>query len=162
MPDGPSSCAGDGSRSLSSGHFLDIYGYEDDGTYLDYWDPRPGWGSTRSLYTWVVDASDHQWTHSLRITTNPPSNTPTFTDDPLVRRVTVAKTVHVTELRQAIDELRARYKLPVFAWTDSTLVQGSTRIKAPTSSNCARRWPTCSSQRAGPFPPTPTPPSPQA
>jgi hypothetical protein len=114
--------------SSGNGHFLDIYGYEQDGTYLDYWDPRPGWGSTRSLYAWVVDASDHQWTHSLRMVTNPPSNAPAFTDDPLVRRVTVAKTVHITELRQAIDELRIRYGLAAYAWTDPTLAAGTTPI----------------------------------
>jgi hypothetical protein len=121
-----------GWKPLTSGlgHFLDIYGYADDGTYLDYWDPRPGWGSTRSLYTWVVDASDHQWTHSLRLTTNPPSNAPTFTDDPLVRRVTVAKAVHVTEMRQAVDELRTRYGLPALVWTDASLAAGATQISA--------------------------------
>jgi hypothetical protein len=121
-----------GWKPLTSGlgHFLDIYGYADDGTYLDYWDPRPGWGSTRSLYSWVVDAPDHQWTHSLRLTTNPPSHAPVFSDDPLVRRVTVARAVHITELRQAIDELRTRYGLSAFAWTDGAVTAATTQISA--------------------------------
>jgi hypothetical protein len=55
------------------GHFLDLYGQEQDAAYLDYWDPWPGNGATRSLYTWVVDATGHNWTDSLRITTNLPS-----------------------------------------------------------------------------------------
>jgi hypothetical protein len=53
------------------GHFLDGYGYDQDGIYLDYMDPWPGHGYTKSLYDWVVSASDHRWTHSLQITTNP-------------------------------------------------------------------------------------------
>ena len=53
------------------GHFLDIYGQETDAAYLDYWDPWPGNGATRSLYTWVLDASDHQWTHTLKLASAP-------------------------------------------------------------------------------------------
>ena len=112
-----------------SGHFLDIYGHEEDGTYLDYWNPLPGWGSTRALYTWVVDASDHRWTHTLRMTTNPPTATPTFTDDPLARRVTPVKAVHITELRQAIGTLRARHGLSAFSWSDAALSAGWTKVQ---------------------------------
>ena len=46
---------------------------------------------------------------------------PTFTDDPLVAGATVVKAVHVTELRQAIAALRARYSLSSLAWTDAVL-----------------------------------------
>jgi hypothetical protein len=57
------------------GHALDGYGYDDQtGTandYLLYMDPWPGNGYTKSLYTWVVSAADHNWTHTLQITTNP-------------------------------------------------------------------------------------------
>jgi hypothetical protein len=53
------------------GHFLVNYGYDETG-YLDYMDPWPGHGYTRSLYSWVVSASDHDWTHTLQVTTNPP------------------------------------------------------------------------------------------
>ena len=47
------------------------YGYDESG-HLDYMDPWPGHGYTRSLYSWVVSASNHDWTHTLQITTNPP------------------------------------------------------------------------------------------
>jgi hypothetical protein len=53
-----------------SGHFLDGYGYEQDGQYLWYMDPWPGNGNIKSLYTWVVSATDHTWTNTLQITTN--------------------------------------------------------------------------------------------
>jgi hypothetical protein len=52
------------------GHFLDGYGYAQDGAYMDYMDPWPGNGYTRSLYDWVVSSSDHTWTHTLRVTTD--------------------------------------------------------------------------------------------
>jgi hypothetical protein len=53
------------------GHFLDGYGYDLNGQYLDYMDPWPGNGYTKSLYTWVASAADHTWTHSLQITSPP-------------------------------------------------------------------------------------------
>ena len=57
------------------GHFLVGYGYDQNGDYLDYMDPWPGNGYTKSLYSWVVHADyDHDWTHTLQITT--PSPTP--------------------------------------------------------------------------------------
>ena len=49
----------------------------------------------------------------------------TFTDDPLVPRVTLVKVVHVTELRLAIDRERTRRSLAAFAWTDPVLTPGS-------------------------------------
>jgi len=55
---------------------------------------------------------------------------PTFTDDPLVAATTRMKAVHITELRTAIDALRARYNLSAFAWTDATLSAGVTSVKA--------------------------------
>ena len=42
---------------------------------------------------------------------------PTFTDDPLVSQVTVIKLVHLTELRAAVDQLRARAGLSAASWT---------------------------------------------
>jgi len=55
------------------GHFLDGFGYDSDGQYLHYMDPWPGNGYTLSLYTWVVSASDHAWTHTLQLTTSLPT-----------------------------------------------------------------------------------------
>ena len=55
---------------------------------------------------------------------------PTFTDDSLHTQSTSVKAVHITELRQAINDLRARYSLVPFAFTDATLTAGTTVIKA--------------------------------
>ena len=49
----------------SGGHFLVGYGYVSSGSYLKYMDPWPGEGYTTSVYSWVVSASDHEWTHTL-------------------------------------------------------------------------------------------------
>lgn len=49
------------------GHEMVGYGYDQNGLYLDYMDPLPGHGYTKSLYSWVVNASDHRW-HNTRTT----------------------------------------------------------------------------------------------
>lgn len=59
-------------------------------------------------------------------TTTPP---PTFSDDPITAGTTI-KAAHLTELRVAVDALRARYNLSAMVWTDSTIVAGETSIKA--------------------------------
>jgi len=51
---------------------------------------------------------------------------PTFTDDPLQARITLVKAVHLNELRRWIDELRVRFTLGAYTWTDATLVPGAT------------------------------------
>jgi hypothetical protein len=66
----------------------------------------------------------HSWT--LRVTSTPL----TFTDDPLTALGTLVKAVHITELRQRIDTLRARVALLAFSWTDPTITTGVTVIKA--------------------------------
>ena len=55
---------------------------------------------------------------------------PSFADDPLTTRATPVKSGHVAELRLRIDELRSRYWLPSFPWTDATLIPGVTPVKA--------------------------------
>jgi lysophospholipase L1-like esterase len=55
---------------------------------------------------------------------------PTFTDDPLQPGVTPIKVAHLTELRGAIDSLRARYGVPAMTWTDATLSPGVTPARA--------------------------------
>jgi len=55
---------------------------------------------------------------------------PAFTDDPLILRTTRVKAVHFTELRVAIDSLRARYGLAAYGWTDATLTPGATVVRA--------------------------------
>ncbi|HOO77150.1 MAG TPA: metallophosphoesterase, partial [bacterium] len=53
------------------GHFLAGRGIEGDNVY--YMDPWPGNGYETAAYDWVVSAAgDHDWTHSLRLTTDPP------------------------------------------------------------------------------------------
>ena len=55
------------------GHFLDGFGHDNNGQYLHYMDPWPGNGYTLSLYSWVVSASNHNWTDTLEITTTLPA-----------------------------------------------------------------------------------------
>lgn len=43
-----------------------------------------------------------------------------FTDDPLVPGVTVVKAIHLTELRTAVNAVRAAAGLAAYAWTDSS------------------------------------------
>jgi fibronectin type III domain protein/Big-like domain-containing protein len=52
----------------------------------------------------------------------------TFTDDPLVAQSTLIRAGHITELRAAIDSVRAVRGLAAFAWTDPTLTPGSTPV----------------------------------
>jgi RHS repeat-associated protein len=59
-----------------------------------------------------------------------PQSTPTFTDDPLVAGVTPIKALHITELRDAINQLRSRAGLQAATWTDNPLTGGVTGIKA--------------------------------
>ncbi len=60
----------------------------------------------------------------------PSAAAPTFTDTPLQPGTTIVKLVHIAELRQAIETLRARYGLPAPVWTDATLVARVTSVKA--------------------------------
>lgn len=55
---------------------------------------------------------------------------PTFTEDPIVIRGTTVKAVHITELRQRIDELRTRFSLGAFVYTEAALNVGVTTVKA--------------------------------
>jgi hypothetical protein len=56
--------------SGGGGHFLVGYGYDQNGDYVDYMDPLPGYGATKSTYDWTVKSSGHHdWTHTLKITT---------------------------------------------------------------------------------------------
>jgi Cu/Zn superoxide dismutase len=54
----------------------------------------------------------------------------TFTDDPLSAGQTLVKAVHILELRQAINTLRASNGLAAFTFTDPTLALGTTTITA--------------------------------
>src|ERR1051325_11466592 len=54
----------------------------------------------------------------------------TFTDDPIVPGVTTIKSIHVTELRAAVDALRVQGGLQPSSWTDPTLNSGVTIVRA--------------------------------
>ena len=51
-----------------------------------------------------------------------------FTDDPLAAQSTLVRTVHITELRSAIDIVRVARGLATFAWTDPALLPGRTPV----------------------------------
>ena len=53
-----------------------------------------------------------------------------FADDPLQVKSTRVRLLHLTELRSAIDALRAFYLLPAASWTDGAPEAGVTVIKA--------------------------------
>jgi len=52
-----------------------------------------------------------------------------FTDDPLVTGATAIKRVHITELRDAANQLRVQGGLVGFSFTDPTLTSGVTTVK---------------------------------
>ena len=56
--------------TAGGGHALGGYGYDQGADFIDYMDPWPGNGYTKSLYDWVVSSSDHSWTDTLQITTS--------------------------------------------------------------------------------------------
>jgi RHS repeat-associated protein len=60
-------------------------------------------------------------------TTPPPTDPPTYTNNPLVAGVEV-KVVHITELRAAIDALRVQRGLSAYSWTEA--ITTNTFIKA--------------------------------
>ena len=60
----------------------------------------------------------------------------TFTDNPLTVGATPVKEVHLTELRQAVNAVRAAANLGAATWTDPTLTG---RTGAPPTRNAVRR-----------------------
>jgi len=61
------------------------------------------------------------YTNKATLTVLPP-----FSDDPIQPGVTVLKAAHITELRQRIAALRARYGLSAYTFSDATLYPGAT------------------------------------
>jgi hypothetical protein len=53
-----------------------------------------------------------------------------FADEPLQPGVTPVRARHIVELRQRIDDVRMRYGLGTYAWTDLTLTAGVTPVGA--------------------------------
>jgi hypothetical protein len=111
-----------------------------------YWNgaSRPTTFVSSTMLRTVIAAGDAALVGVLPITVLTPSpgggssNVMTFTVlDPLTSGFTdaplpvgnVVRAVHVSELRAAIDNLRARTGLARFDWTDATLVSGSTVVR---------------------------------
>lgn len=62
------------SWNAGGGHYVVGYGYGQNGDYVDYMDPWPGHGVTRSAYDWVVSSagvSGHTWAATLKSTRTP-------------------------------------------------------------------------------------------
>ncbi len=62
------------------GHF--VVGRGISGNYVYIMDPLPGHGYETQTYSWVLQGDGHTWTHTLQLTTNPPTPT-TSTRAPL-------------------------------------------------------------------------------
>lgn len=67
---------------------------------------------------------------SIAPSTNVQTQVLVFTDPTLAAGTTPIKAVHITELRAAIDTLRARYGRAASVWTNSSLTAGTTTMKA--------------------------------
>lgn len=89
-------------------------------------------GSGASFKQWGGACSGTATTCMVTMTANQ-SVTATFsqvfTDPTLTAQSTLIKAVHVTELRSAINTLRAVNSLSAFSWTDPTLTAGTTPAK---------------------------------
>ncbi len=80
-----------------------------------------------NAYVYKVRAVDPSGTSPYSVPD--PATTIFFTDDPLIAQVTPIKSIHFTELRQAVNALRATAGLSPAVFTDTTLSNGMT-IKA--------------------------------
>jgi Cu/Zn superoxide dismutase len=112
------SCGGDCSQSYDAGTLLSLTaGTAAAGSFFAGWTGGGCQGLTCSL---TVNAN----TTVTAVYTL--SSTPfTFTDDPLVLQATSVKAVHITQLRTAVNTLRANNGLAAFAFTDPALAAGT-------------------------------------
>jgi hypothetical protein len=95
-------------------------------------------GATSSSYTTpAMAATTSYWVRVSNGSGVANSNTatvsvrqPPFTDATLIPGISVARLVHIIELRTRINALRARFGLLPYAWTDPSPVPGVTNMKA--------------------------------
>jgi hypothetical protein len=57
--------------TTGGGHFLVGHGFSASDSMLSYMNPWFGEGLKIAKYSWVMSSSDHSWTHTNQITTNP-------------------------------------------------------------------------------------------
>ena len=112
-------------------------------TQVTWANSRGGSGTAAGTTTWrangielrsaanvlTVTARDTGGNTATAVLTVTLTGTFTFTDDPLVARSTPIQTVHIMELRAAIDSVRLGLELTNFDWTDPTPSPGSTSVK---------------------------------
>jgi uncharacterized protein YkwD len=77
----------------------------------------------------LVNGVSKNYTYTVTVVDPVSPATPTFTNSPLTAGTKVLA-VHVTELRNAINLLRAEWGIDPVEWTDPTLSARATRIKA--------------------------------
>jgi alpha-L-arabinofuranosidase len=58
------------------------------------------------------------------------ATTVTFSDDPLMAGATIVRASHLTEIREAVNAVRATAAATLQSWTDSPVMTGSTLIRA--------------------------------
>lgn len=90
-------------------------------TGTSYADGSVGAGAT---YVYKVRAIDSS-AHSSPFSTPDAATTMFFTDDPLIANATIIKAVHITELRQAVNLMRAAASLGAASFTDPVLTGGA-------------------------------------
>jgi len=59
--------------TTGGGHFLVGHGISMTDSMMNYMNPWPGEGLKIAKHSWIVSASDHTWTHTNQITSNPTS-----------------------------------------------------------------------------------------
>ena len=113
-------------------------------TQVTWVNDRGGSGTASGTTSWAVsnvvlqfgtnvitvaaqDVTGHIKTAVLTVTLSAPT---VFTDAPLVAQSTPVKTVHILELRTAIDSARVAHQLQPFNWTDAVLTPGVSQVAA--------------------------------
>ena len=110
------------------------YYFELDQDYEIDHDSAPSRANMANVYAWNYGDPDWDWQPA---SCNPRAQADSpwgvgsqFTDNSIASGSTVARTVHILELRVRINGLRSRAGLTAFDWTDHSILGGVTPIKA--------------------------------